>query len=687
MSILDLHTDEFTASATALPVLPAPPKPSPKFSIWGALTAAPKGLAAAGAERTGFLADVAGAFGQVMGAYPEAMGPGVQLDATQRKQADEARTKLLTQGIDFSSEPGDLFRNVARDYRPDAETGHAAEQVLFGLTRTLGKVVGDVATMGPAGALVSGVDEASMVASDLKAQGVGLQQRTEAGLVQGGFMALGAVLPLAGQTLKQTAALYFAGGPGSFMAGQALTRKILEADTPQAAAQFDPFDPLGLALSALIPLPFAHYGLKANRAAQAEGFRAGPVPSEPTAVARGVAEAFTPTAEQVDAARVQALVEQRRGASLADPGDMAGATRHADALARAEDQLAAGERVNVDPGFITQVPDGMAAIVSGASKAADSIPIPGWDAPADRSVSALPPPAQVADDLRAMAGAAYWMQEGGQLLRTGIDTAGDGGMGGEVSGRTPWVPAAEWFGRMRSQLGRDGLTRQADIAAAVEKAINGESLRAAERRTVDWIRMEQAEMRSQLAKSEWIDPGDVGNLAGDSFEAGLSRADAPDVAKVARAAELDEAAFERAAIQYENDDAGFMRAIQEIIDASPDQAPGNASAGPGASGAGARSAQDAGGTGPTGRTGDAGPAGGADGGRGTGAADSAAAADAQRLTAVAQQFPDLEVMLDGMDRPQRLSEFLAAVKAEADAEIADAPLFQVAAECALINGL
>ena len=357
MSILDLNADQMEAAAISVPVMPKP-KPSPKFSIWGTMTAAPKGLAAAGAERTGFLADVLGAFGQVAGAYPEVLGAGVQLDATQRKQADEARTKLLTEGINFSSEPGDLFRNVARDYRPDAETGHAAEHVLFGLSRTLGKVVGDVATMGPAGAVVSGLDEASMVASDLAAQGVSLQQRTEAGLVQGGFMAAGAVLPLAGQTLKQTAALYFAGGPGSFMAGQALTRKILEADTPQVAAQFDPFDPVGLAVSTLLPLPFAHMGLRANRAAQADAFRAGPVPSEPTAVARGVAEAFTPTAEQVDAARVQLLVEQRRSASLADPGDMAGATRHADALARAEDQLAAGERVSVaDVAPVSRVAD------------------------------------------------------------------------------------------------------------------------------------------------------------------------------------------------------------------------------------------------------------------------------------------------------------------------------------------
>lgn len=54
---------------------------------------------------------------------------------------------------------------------------------------------------------------------------------------------------------------------------------------------------------------------------------------------------------------------------------------------------------------------------------------------------------------------------------------------------------------------------------------------------------------------------------------------------------------------------------------------------------------------------------------------------------VAQQFPDLQVMLDGMDKPMPLVEFLNGVKAEADDLAADAPLMQVAAECLLVNGV
>lgn len=351
MSLLDTYSDSLGLAATSTVALPKP-APQPRLSLWGLTTAAPKGVAAAGAERAGFASDVLGAFGQVLGAYPEAMGASVT--GEQRKQADEARQKLLTEGMDFSSEAGDLFRGVAREYRPDAKTASTAENLLFGLSRGLSKIAADVVTMGPAGAAVSAADEASMVADDLKREGVPLGARTAAGTVQGAFMGLGAILPMAGQTLKATAALYLAGGPAGFVAQQAITRHILEnAGQDKAAAQFDPFDPVGLAVASIIPLPFAHYGLKANRAAQAEAFRTGPVPSEPTPLANRIAEAYAP--EHVDAARVLQLVEQRRSTHVGDPADLPAMARHEAALAKAEEQIAAGERVSVadEAPFIT----------------------------------------------------------------------------------------------------------------------------------------------------------------------------------------------------------------------------------------------------------------------------------------------------------------------------------------------
>lgn len=636
MSLLGTYSDSLALAATSTVALPKP-APQPRLSLWGLTTAAPKGAAAAGAERAGFASDVLGAFGQVLGAYPEAMGASVS--GEQRKQADEARQKLLTEGMDFSSEAGDLFRGVAREYRPDAKTASTAENVVFGLTRGLAKIAGDVVTLGPAGTILSGLDEATMVADDLKQEGVPLGARSAAGAVQGGFMAGGAVLPMAGQTLKATAALYLAGGPAGFVAQQAITRHILEnAGQDKAAAQFDPFDPVGLAVASIIPLPFAHYSLKANRAAQAEAFRTGPVPSEPTPLANRIAEAYAP--EHVDAARVLQLVEQRRSTNVGDPADLPAMARHEAALARAEEQIAAGERVSV----------------------ADEAPDP-WNAP-----RALPEPALVADDLRMMGQAAYWAQTGGSILRdprTAIDpTSPSAHMEGDVVGRTTWIPAQEWFGRMRQYLGRDGLSNQDDIQAAIEKAIQGQPLKAKEQRTVDYIRHELDDMHDQIAKSFWIPPDEAQMLAGESFGAGLSRSDAPDIANVARAAEMDPDAVERAAMQYENDDAGFMSEVQRIIDASrPEQPAQVPSSSIGEGGAIPREAQTGKEAGATAET----------------------QAVASRLAEVSAKFPELQVMLDGMDSPQKLADFLASVKAEADEMNADAPLLQVAAECALLN--
>lgn len=67
------------------------------------------------------------------------------------------------------------------------------------------------------------------------------------------------------------------------------------------------------------------------------------------------------------------------------------------------------------------------------------------------------------------------------------------------------------------------------------------------------------------------------------------------------------------------------------------------------------------------------------------AAQAEVASAEPRLDAIRAQFPDLMVQLDGMDKPMRLDDFIAAVKAEADEMTADAPLMQVAAECALLH--
>ena len=117
------------------------------------------------------------------------------------------------------------------------------------------------------------------------------------------------------------------------MAQQALTREILQSggyDT--LGAQYDPLDPVGLAVSALIPAAFTAWGVRGQRIAAKQAadaaFVAGPVPSEPAPVAAAVRQAYAP--ETVDAARVMFGVESR---AASNPG--ADTMRTADALATA----------------------------------------------------------------------------------------------------------------------------------------------------------------------------------------------------------------------------------------------------------------------------------------------------------------------------------------------------------------
>lgn len=57
-----------------------------------------------------------------------------------------------------------------------------------------------------------------------------------------------------------------------------------------------------------------------------------------------------------------------------------------------------------------------------------------------------------------------------------------------------------------------------------------------------------------------------------------------------------------------------------------------------------------------------------------------------RIERAMVERPGMLVMLDGMEAPMRLDDFMASVKAEADAMNADAPLLQAAAECAISFG-
>lgn len=298
MSILDLHAGEMVSAAANTPFVESP-KTTPRFSVWGTTTAVPRGVAAGAAESTGFAAEILGAFGQVAGAYPEALGP-VQLTAQQRKEAGDARAKLLTEGIDYSSEAGDLFRGVADSYKPDPLTAHTAERLVFDASRFMSKALGySVAGGGPVlGAGLTAVDEGMAASDQLRQKGVDLTTRTEVGALAGAAAGAAVLLPVAGRTALQTAGYVAAGGPGSFIAQQAATKEILDgAGYGQIADKYDPLDPVGLAVSTLVPAAFGGLAL------------------------RGRARAAKFDADTVDAARTQLQLNEQQRTSLVSDGE------------------------------------------------------------------------------------------------------------------------------------------------------------------------------------------------------------------------------------------------------------------------------------------------------------------------------------------------------------------------------
>jgi GNAT superfamily N-acetyltransferase len=304
---------------------PRPPQPqTPSFSMWKTTTAAPKGLAAGAAEGTGSIADVLGAFGDVLGAYPEAMGP-VQLTEQQKQEANAAREKLLSSGPSYNTEAGRLFRNVGKDYMPDPVTAHGAETAVANLFRVGGKAVTAAATLGVVpGAIAAGAEEGFTTSDELGQHGVDLGTRSAVGAVTGVVNAVGFALPVAGQTVKATVGLALAGGPASFVVQNAASREILKrANYTEQANQFDPFDPVGLTLSTLLPLGFGAMAL------------------------RGMKAKARVDAEAVEAARVSVQREHIDSVNPAPIGDLAGAAAHEASLTRAMDQMAAGEKVEV----------------------------------------------------------------------------------------------------------------------------------------------------------------------------------------------------------------------------------------------------------------------------------------------------------------------------------------------------
>jgi hypothetical protein len=309
----------------------APRQQPPRFSLWGTITAAPKGARAGVAEAVASTADVLGAFGSVLGATEASAGGMFSLQSeAEAKQAQEARDKLLKSGPDYMSEGGRSFRNAARDFLPDPVSAHGAEVAVSELFRVGAKALTAGAVIGPVpGAIASGLEEGFTASDKLAQQGVDVETRSKVGAVTAAVQAVTFGLPVVGKTMPETIALALGGGPVAFVVQQAATREILRSqDYTKLAEQYDPFDPVGLTLSTLIPLGFGAIAMYASRAAKS-------------------AEPLPPPAEAVDAARTALLSEGVTTSRPVPADDMAGSAQHAQAYETALDQMSVGRRVDV----------------------------------------------------------------------------------------------------------------------------------------------------------------------------------------------------------------------------------------------------------------------------------------------------------------------------------------------------
>jgi hypothetical protein len=259
-----------------------------------------------------------------------AIGPGMVADLD-NSALDQAKKPLSFR----QNEQSKPFRDFEKTLRPDPLTSSKAEQIIYNTVGPLASIASGMVLGGLPGLAAAAAEQGFSQSEDLAQQGVDLKTRTAIGTLTAGVNTAMGVVPMAGPTLKATAGLYLLSGPGAFMAQQQATRSILEhADYGELAKQYDPLDPTGLAISALLPAPFAALGaarnIRAGKTAAATAKTAPPQGDRAPVNADTPAPEKTPPVappELVDAAMTHNLTLQADAAVAATALPSAGAAR------------------------------------------------------------------------------------------------------------------------------------------------------------------------------------------------------------------------------------------------------------------------------------------------------------------------------------------------------------------------
>lgn len=257
MGLEDIYADGINDTIQRRLRDPGPAPGVDSFSTWSFLASGAKGPVSGALESAGSVADLLSGYGTAAAASGGS-GQGMFSTGTdlEKKQIEEANKALLQGGFDVKA--GNALRRKADEFAPNPETSTKADQIIHGLTRFAGKAILDVATMGPVvGATALALDEGNTTTQRLRTEGVDTATAAGVGAVTGVLSGVGAVLPVGGSTIAKTATLALLGGPASYVAQESLSKKILaDAGYNDQASLHNPADPLGLALSIVVPGAF-----------------------------------------------------------------------------------------------------------------------------------------------------------------------------------------------------------------------------------------------------------------------------------------------------------------------------------------------------------------------------------------------------------------------------------------------
>lgn len=234
-----------------------------------------RGVAAGTTAAGAFAADIVGAFGDVQAGYGAQADPALLVDPEARKKFAEQSAEpeaRVQSGAAFSSQPGAALYGVSAGFAPDPMTSNLVDRTLFGFSSTITRAAAYTALGGPViGATLTGADVGAESAERLKGQGVDIGTRSAVGAVEGLGAGLGVVAPVAGKGLAQTAALVAGAGPGAYVAQTAATKAILQnAGYDKIAQQYDPLDPVNLAVATAVPAFFGGVHMATAKPAAAE---------------------------------------------------------------------------------------------------------------------------------------------------------------------------------------------------------------------------------------------------------------------------------------------------------------------------------------------------------------------------------------------------------------------------------